>query len=348
MNEPLGELSRTMVCLSDGNLDVAVAGADRRDEIGEMARALGVFKDNAAHVKRLALEKESARVAREKRGSVIESLTQDFDKKVSEALEIVAGACSEMDVVAQALSSNAEQASHQVTIVSSASEQTSESVQTVASAAEELALSIGEIGRQIEHANKTSRDASDEANRTDATVRSLVDSSVKIGNVINLINDIASQTNLLALNATIEAARAGDAGKGFAVVAGEVKSLANQTAKATEEIGVQIASVQEATKDVVGAIGGIVQRIADISEISAAIASVVEQQSAAAREIARNVQQAAVGTQQISSTIGEVRHAASETREASDHVLESSRSLSCQTQALKQVVVGFLGGVRRA
>jgi len=344
----LGALSRAMVSLSEGDLDVAVAGVERRDEIGEMARALGVFKENAIHVKRLAAEQEAARLARERRGGAIEGLTQDFDKKVSEALVVVAGACAEMDAIAQALSGNAEQTNHQVSIVSLASDRTSESVQSVASAAEELAASIGEIGRQVEHANSTNRQASEEANRTDATVRSLVDSSAKIGDIVALINGIAAQTNLLALNATIEAARAGDAGKGFAVVAGEVKSLANQTAKATDEINVQITSVQEATEDVVSAIGGIVRRISEISEISAAIASAVEEQSAAASEIARNVQQAAVGTQQISSSIGGVGHAASETRTASDQVLKASGSLSGQMQELKQVVVNFLGGVRNA
>ncbi|CCG39632.1 Putative methyl-accepting chemotaxis protein (fragment) [Magnetospirillum molischianum DSM 120] len=282
---------------------------------------------------------------REERGRALQAMTREFNRAVTGVLDTVAHAAANMNGVAQTMSANAEQTKRQALTVSAASDEASGSVQTVASAAEELSASISEIARQVQQSGVASRVASEEADHTNGMVRSLADSSAKIGAVVNLINDIASQTNLLALNATIEAARAGDAGKGFAVVANEVKHLATQTARATDEIGGLIGSVQAKTKEAVAAIASIVARIDDINQISAAIASAVEEQSAATAEIARNIQHAASGTRQVTSTIGGVSQAAAETGQAAEQVLASARSLVDESVALRGVVTRFLNQV---
>ena len=343
--KPIVAITDAMDDLAKGNKAVDIPNLGRTDEVGAMANAVMVFKENAIEADRLAGEREAARVAREKRAVAIAEMTQEFDARVLQVLGIVSGACTEMDSTAQSLSATAEQTDRQATAVAAASEEASSSVQTVASAAEELSASISEIGRQVEHAKAVSQAATDEADRADKLVQGLSNGSARIGEVINLITDIASQTNLLALNATIEAARAGEMGKGFAVVAGEVKNLANQTAKATEEIGAQIGAVQSATGQVVAAIGSIVTRIGEIAEVNTVIAAAVEQQQAAAQEIARNVQNAAAGTQEISTTTVGVSQAAGETGAASRQVLLASRSLSEEAESLKGVVEAFLSGV---
>jgi len=345
---PILAMTEAMRRLAAGDKTIDIPARGRKDEVGAMSGAVEVFKQNAIEAERLAAEQEAARAAQMQRAATIETLTRDFDSQVSQVLGVVTGACTELDATAQNLSATAEQTNRQVSAVAAATEQASASVQTVATAAEELSASIGEIGRQVDTASKISQNAADEARRTNDVVKALAENSAHIGTVVNLINDIASQTNLLALNATIEAARAGDAGKGFAVVAGEVKNLANQTARATEEIGNQIGAVQESTGNVVTAIAQIVTDIGELSEISAAIAAAVEEQSAAAVEIARNVQQAAVGTQEISSNITGVSEAAGETGAASRQMLAASQSLAGEAVSLKTVVENFLNGVRTA
>jgi Methyl-accepting chemotaxis protein len=345
---PITAMTGAMLKLAEGDKAVEIPARGRGDEIGAMAEAVQVFKDNAIRADRLAAEQETERKGREERARKIEGLTRGFDQTVTGVLQIVSGAATELEATAQSMTANADQTNRQATAVAAATEEASASVQTVASAAEELSSSIAEISRQVAHSTHLSRAASEEANRTDATMRGLADSSTRIGEVVSLINDIASQTNLLALNATIEAARAGEAGKGFAVVANEVKSLANQTARATGEIGTQVGAVQAASSEAVSAIAGIVARIEEINQIAAAIAAAVEEQSAATAEIARNVQQAAVGTSEVSSHIGGVTVSASETGSAASQVLSSARSLSQEASQLKSVVDGFLEGVRVA
>jgi methyl-accepting chemotaxis protein len=296
----------------------------------------------------ISVYQEAMLADRQRRQDAVDLAIGDFGAKMKIALETVKAAAAAMENTAQGLAANAEETSRQSTAVSAASEQASTNVQTVASAAEELAASIAEIGRQVEQSTLVSRKAVGEAEQSNAMVRTLADSAQKIGDVIKLINDIAGQTNLLALNATIEAARAGEVGKGFAVVAAEVKNLANQTARATDEIAGQIGGIQDATRKAVGAIDAIATTIGEVSEIATSIASAVEEQGAATKEIARNVQQAAVGTSEVSANITTVNQAAGDTGKGADVVLAAAKELGRQADTLRVEIDTFFARVRAA
>jgi len=346
---PIKEMTESMRRLAEGDLNVEIPGTGRQDEIGEMAETLKVFRDNARQVENLrhqAAEQEQR--AKEERRAAMNRLADQFENSVMGVVEAVSASATQMQATAQDMSAAAQQANSQAATVASASEQASGNVETVAAAAEELSASITEIARQVTDAASISATASEETARTDAMVASLANAAQRIGDVVNLINDIASQTNLLALNATIEAARAGEAGKGFAVVANEVKHLASQTAKATGEIGEQITAVQEETRKAVGAIRNIGEVIDKVRSISSEISAAVEQQGAATGEIARNVQEAARGTQEVSSTIGGVSQAAASTGAAAQQVLASAGVLADNSNRLRQEVSSFLTTVRAA
>jgi methyl-accepting chemotaxis protein len=346
---PLGRLGSTMRSLAGGDLAVQISDTARRDEIGALANAVIVFKDNMVSAKKLATEQSDikARAEQEKRVAMV-GMAGEFESSIRGVVDGLTSTAAQMQTIATSMSSSAEQTRRQSVAVSSASEQASSNVQMVASSAEEMTRSILEIGRQVDQASQIAKQAVEDAQRTNGAVNLLSDTAQKIGRVVELIQSIASQTNLLALNATIEAARAGEAGKGFAVVASEVKSLANQTAKATEEVSVQIASMQSVTGEAVTAIQGIGNTIGQISEISTAIASAVERQGAATQEIARNTQQAAQGTEQVSSNIAGVNRAASETGAAADDVLSSAGELGRRSEMLRSSVDRFLENIRVA
>jgi methyl-accepting chemotaxis protein len=348
LSVPIKAMTRAMTSMAGGDLEQTVPAAGNTDEVGDMARAMSIFKDGLLRARHLAAEQDAERNRREARGRVIEGLTKDFDGSVAGVVDSVASALIQLEATATAMSANSEQTSRQASSVAAATAQASTHVQTVASAAEELSASIREIAGQAKRSSDALRAVSEEAQKTNETVIGLAERSNRIGDVVRLISDIAGQTNLLALNATIEAARAGETGRGFAVVAGEVKNLASQTATATEEIGGQISGVQAATQEAVAAIGSIVAQIQELNEISLAISAAVEQQSAATGEIARSVQQAASGTREVSSNIGGVTEAASETGIAAGQVLESTQSLARETSGLKKTVSTFLVGVRAA
>ncbi|MCP5364444.1 MAG: HAMP domain-containing protein [Hyphomicrobiales bacterium] len=348
ISKPVRMLTKTMQVLANEDTQVEIPGANRRDEIGEMAQAVQVFKDNAIERERLQAEQAKEQEAREKRARRMDELTAGFDRSVAVVLEALGASATQMQSTSQSMSATAEETNHQATSVAAASEQATTNVQTVATAAEELSASISEISRQVSDSAKMTRGAADEAEKTQVAVKSLADAAEKIGAVVELITDIAAQTNLLALNATIEAARAGEAGKGFAVVASEVKTLANQTAKATEEISAHINGVRSEISGTVGAIEGIVGTIGRINEIAASIASAVEEQGVATQEIARNVEQAAAGTQEVSSNISGVTQAAGETGHAATQVFDAAMELTNQSANMRQCVETFLSDVRAA
>jgi methyl-accepting chemotaxis protein len=345
---PVTAMTAVMKRLASGDRNVTIPARDHRDEIGGMAQAVEVFRQSMIDADRLAAEKSDADAARERRQRAIEEHLAAFDRSVRQSFETLSDASTQMRVTAQSMSATAEETSRQATGVASASEQASANVETVAAAAEEMGASIAEISRQVAESSKIATMAVQEAARTNVTVQGLAEAAQKIGEVVSLIQDIASQTNLLALNATIEAARAGEAGKGFAVVASEVKSLANQTAKATEDIGAQIGSIQSATKKAVDAIQAIDGTIGRMNEISAMIATAMEEQGASTREIARNTQEAARGTQEVSQSIGHVTQAAAESGSAASQVLTSSEELGRQAETLRAQVDQFLAGIRAA
>ncbi len=345
---PLGTITAVVERLRGHDLAVEIPAQDRQDEIGTLAKAVATFKASMIEGDRLADEQRREDEARAKRAKRIEELCSTFDQASSQAVKSVAAAATEMQSSSTALSVTAEQTTRQASAVAAASEQASANVETVASAAEELSSSIAEISRQVTQASQIASAAVSEAERTNVKVQGLAQAANKIGEVVALITDIAEQTNLLALNATIEAARAGDAGKGFAVVASEVKNLANQTAKATDEIGAQIAGIQTATQEAVAAIETITQTISKINEVNSGVASAVEEQGAATQEIARNVEQAAAGTQEVSANIGGVSQAANDTGAAATQIQSAAAGLSRQSEELRAEVDRFLGGVRAA
>ena len=349
ITRPVSAMTQAMTVLASGNTAVEIPARGNRDEVGEMAGAVQVFKDNAIEKVRLEAEQveRERRVAEEKRATM-RKMAGDFESSVGQVVSQVSSAVTQMESSSAAMSATAEETTRQAAAVAAASEQASANVQTVASAAEELSGSIAEISRQVTQASQIASAAVTEAERTNVKVQGLAQAANKIGEVVALITDIAEQTNLLALNATIEAARAGDAGKGFAVVASEVKNLANQTAKATDEIGAQITGIQTATKDAVAAIESISKTISKINEVNAGVASAVEEQGAATQEIARNVEQAASGTQEVSSNIGGVSQAANETGAAAEQIKGAAAELSQQSEHLRVEVDKFLAEVRAA
>jgi methyl-accepting chemotaxis protein len=349
ITRPLAGLRTCMATLADGNHDITVIGLGRHDEIGEMASAVDVFRRNAIEADRLRDETEQHKAEAEAdRKAGMMRLADSFEAGIKGIVNSVASQATEMQSSAQAMTQSAQQATQQATTVAASVEQASANVQTVASSAEELSTSVREIGQQVEHSSKIASQAVIEADKTNVTVEGLAKTAQRIGDVVQLIETIAGQTNLLALNATIEAARAGDAGKGFAVVASEVKSLASQTAKATEEIRAQISEIQGATGQTVEAIRSIGATIRQMSEIATTIASAVEEQGAATSEIATNVHQAAQGTNEIATNIEGVSRAASDTGAAATQVLGAAGELSRQAETLRHDVDDFLATVRAA
>jgi methyl-accepting chemotaxis protein len=349
ISRPLGLLGERMRALAAGELSAEIPGLKRGDEVGAMAAAVQIFKDNALRIRELeqADAVTQQRVAAERR-SAMESLAGDFERSVNGIVRSVSTAASGMQVTAQSMTATASDASARAATVSSASQSASGKVGTVAAATEQLSSSVVEISHQVSRSSEIASKAVGDAERTNATVQVLSTGAEKIGEVVKLIHSIAAQTNLLALNATIEAARAGESGRGFAVVASEVKALANQTAKATEEIASQVAAMQASTSDAVAAISGITATITQMSEITGSISAAIEQQGAATREIAQNIQSVATGSSEINAHIGGVTTAAAATGAAASEVLANARELDGQSGMLRSAVDSFLAKVRAA
>jgi methyl-accepting chemotaxis protein len=345
---PILKMVAAMGQLAGGNHAVEIPATEKTDEIGLMAKAVLIFKENMIKAKELAAREAEAISERVARAARVNDLTQRFDSDISLVLKSVASATTELQATASSMTATAEETSNQATAVAAATEEASTNVQTVAAASEELASSVTEIGRQVAQSSAVAQKAVAEADRTNTTVQGLSDEAANIGDVVKLISDIASQTNLLALNATIEAARAGEAGRGFAVVAAEVKSLAEQTAKATDQISAQVSSIQTSSSQAVSAIKGITATINEMNEIASAIAGAVEEQGSATQEIARNVQQAALGTGEISSNVAGVQQAAGDTGAAAHQVLEASSELSRQSEMMRGQVETFLADIKAA
>ena len=348
VSSPIRRLTQVMRRLAEHDLTAELQDVDRADEIGDMSRAVEVFKQSMIEADRVAAEQQTEQGRKERRQAAIEGFITTFDQSVTESLRTLASASTELQTTAHSMSVTAEQTSSKSTTVAAVSEEASTNVQTVAAATEQLSASINEISRQVAESTNIAGEAVAQAERTNAEVQALADAAQRIGEVVKLISGIAGQTNLLALNATIEAARAGEAGRGFAVVASEVKSLATQTAKATEEITAQVAAIQGATGSSVQAIQAIGGTIGRVNQIAAAIAAAVEQQGAATQEIARNVQQASAGTTEVSGHIASVSQAASETGVAAGGVLDSAKDLARLSEALRDDVDRFVGNIRAA
>lgn len=370
---PINSMSTAMGKLAEGDVSINVPALDRVDEIGDMAKAVQVFKDNkikadelTADQKRMAAELEKAEEAklreqqeradaeavqvaeRERRATTVDNLTKDFDNQAGVIMKSVLAALQRLEGTAGELATSAENSSRQAGAVAAASEQAANNVQTVAAATEELTSSVNEISQRVNASESIADDAVSEAGRTNEKISELSNSALKVNEVVKLISDIAEQTNLLALNATIEAARAGDAGKGFAVVASEVKNLANQTAKATQDITDQISVMQNNTTEAVEAVGGITKTIDKINEITVSISAAVEEQSSATQEISRNIQEATMGNQEVAKNIVDVSEAAEETARASSQTLDISKSVIAQSEELNNLVDQFLQNIRAA
>jgi methyl-accepting chemotaxis protein len=349
ISSPVGHLTAVMKALAAGDLDAEIGNQERGDEIGEMARAVGVFKTSALEVRRLEAEKETTKQRSEiERRTAMLNMADAFEHSVNGVVAGVAAGVETVRSSADSMSSVAEETNRQSSAAAVASDQTAVNVETVATAAEELSASFSEIARQVTHSLEIAGRAVGEAEATAGTVRSLDEAAQKIGDVVKLIQSIAAQTNLLALNATIEAARAGDAGRGFAVVASEVKALAAQTARATEDIGLQVAAIQDVTKTTVQAIGGIGATVRSVNEVATIIAAAVEQQQAATNEITRNVQEASAGTAEVSANIAGVTQATVNSSQSAAGVLAAASDLSSQSAALQRQVDAFLGSIRAA
>ncbi|KJC43807.1 HAMP domain-containing methyl-accepting chemotaxis protein [Bradyrhizobium sp. LTSP857] len=349
ISKALSGMVDAMTGLARGDLSISVPGVGRKDEIGEMAGAVEVFRTNMTEAERLRAEQLEADTRRRtQRKADMQRLADGFEGAIGEIIETVSSAATELEASSNTLTQAAERSNGLATAVASASEEASANVQSVSSASEEMTTSISEISRQVQESARVADVAVEQAQRTNARVGELTKAAGRIGDVVDLINTIAAQTNLLALNATIEAARAGEAGRGFAVVATEVKALAEQTAKATGEIGQHIGAIQTATQDSVGAIKEIGDTIARMSEISSAIAASVEEQGAATQEISRNILHAAHGTSEVSANIGDVQRGAGETGAASAQVHSAAQSLSQESNRLKSEVARFLDSVRAA
>jgi methyl-accepting chemotaxis protein len=345
---PVRGMTEAMTRLAHGDWTVEVPGRELRDEIGAMAGAVEVFKQNGMRAERLAAAEAQEQAARHRRAETLAALVHDFEGKVGTLTENLSQAAAELQGTASSMTDTAARTDGRATQVAAAAHQMSASVNVVASSAEELGASIQEIARQVSQSAAISDRAAQDAARTDGIVKDLAAGAQRIGDVVGLISEIAGKTNLLALNATIEAARAGEAGKGFAVVASEVKSLASQTSRATGEIGQQVQEIQAATRAAVEAIDGIVSTIAEVSRIAAGIAAAVEQQGAATGEIARSVQQAAQSSAEVTGNIAEVSQAAGDTGRAASEVLHAAGQVSREAEALTRQVGGFIAGVRAA